>query len=552
MTQPWYTQSESAGGIPVFLLEIIWGGITYRMASFPVTLSSDDGDIDFTGGLDDFQFKESSDILTPDVEANIVSCSVHFERDINLLKEWAAGNVLEGREASFSYVIWKEGQIQQSYENRILLMKGRIQEPQFGDPLESDQFAAFSIEAEAMDESRLLLDNRLFIDDRFSARDKDTADGKAWPIIIGMPGYLVDPDGTVKQLYSTPAYCIKKYDSHNGQFMISGHLIEATSITIQDDSFNAATKTVQTALDTRGNSYSYIELVPSDNVAIPSHSGSGESRSWWCTWAPAYGGGIDNPYGDGILTGGGDVSRWAINKTGQLVDDGAWANIAPFLNRYSFSGYINDPDVSAWDWLAGNILPYLPISVRAGPNGLKPVLNQLSAIVHLEALQAISIGENEEFQQISSIETLRSTADLVNRYTLNYGKVGYSQDYSSQVRCTDFIEEDNDIPSDYSALSINRYGIKEAGENTDYIYEKATAEVIALQKVRSNGLPIRTVEISGAFHYGFFQIGDILNVSSDRLFISNHKMMIVEKEWLGSEWLFKLAFEDNPIQNQRS
>ena len=28
--------------------------------------------------------------------------------------------------------------------------------------------------------------------------------------------------------------------------------------------------------------------------------------------------------------------------------------------------------------------------------------------------------------------------------------------------------------------------------------------------------------------------------------------LLVEKEWLGSEWLFKLAFEDNPIQNQRS
>ena len=552
MTQPWYTEAEYAGGIPVFLLEIIWGGITYRMANFPVTLSSDDGDLDFTGGLQEFQFKESSDIVSVDVEANVVSCSVHFEQDVNLLKEWAAGNVLEGREASFSYVVWKQGRIQQTYENRIVLMRGKIQEPQFGDPQESDQFAAFSIEAEAMDESRLMLDNRLFVDDRFSNRDVDTADGKAWPIIIGTPGYSVDPDGTVKSLYAAPAYCVKKYDSHNAHFMVAGHLIEATSVTIQDDNQKSATKTVLTALDGKGNAYSYIEVVNGDHVSAPNLLSRDASREWWISFSPTYGGGIANPYGDGVLTGAGDICRWALNRSGQLVDDGAWANLASFLNRYSFSGYINNPDVSAWEWLSGNILPYLPISVRAGPDGLKPVLNQLSAIVNLEPLQSISVGDIEEFQQISAIDTMRSTGELVNRYTLNYGKIGFSQDYSSQIRCTNFIEEDIDIPSDYSSLSINRYGVKEGSESTDYIYERQTAEVIALQKVRANSLPIRTIDISGPFHYGYFQIGDILAVSLDRLFLIDHKMIIVEKEWLGAEWRFTLAFEDNPVQNQRS
>ena len=552
MTQPWYTEAEYAGGIPVFLLEIIWGGITYRMANFPVTLSSDDGDLDFTGGLQEFQFKESSDIVSVDVEANVVSCSVHFEQDVNLLKEWAAGNVLEGREASFSYVVWKQGQIQQTYENRIVLMRGKIQEPQFGDPQESDQFAAFSIEAEAMDESRLMLDNRLFVDDRFSNRDIDTADGKAWPIIIGTPGYSVDPDGTVKSLYATPAYCIKKYSAPDAEFMVAGHLIEATSVTIQDDNQGSATKTVLTALDAKGNAYSYIKIDNSDNVSAPSLVSQEPSREWWISFSPTYGGGIANPYGDGVLTGAGDICRWALNRSGQLVDDGSWANLASFLNRYSFSGYINNPDVSAWEWLSGNILPYLPISVRAGPDGLKPVLNQLSAIVNLEPLQSIAVGDIEEFQQISAVDTMRSTGELVNRYTLNYGKIGFSQDYSSQIRCTNFIEEDIDIPSDYSSLSINRYGVKEGSESTDYIYERQTAEVIALQKVRTNSLPIRTIDISGPFHYGYFQIGDILAVSLDRLFLIDHKMIIVEKEWLGAEWRFTLAFEDNPVQNQRS
>jgi hypothetical protein len=556
MSRPWYTPEETEAGIPIFLLDITWGGIDYHLATLAVTVDSDDGEIQYTAGLQEFTFKESADFVAIDVEANILSCSLMLPETVNLLQEWAKGNVLEGSRAVFSYVVWRQGSVVQTYENRIILMQGQIQEPQFGDPAEPDNFVALSVEQSPLDSTRLLLDNKKFIDDRFPARDLETADGKPYPIIIGIPGYSLDPDGTAKQLYSTPAYCIQDYTSHHdAEFLIAGHVVGASYVRIQDDNFRNVNKLIERGVDSLGNEYSYVTLGTSDNVALPGYFGSGDSRTWFCTWTPSIlgiGGGMLNPYGDGYLTGGGDLCRWAIHKTGQLVDDGAWANIAPILNRYEFSGYINDPEVTAWEWLQGNILPFLPITIRSGPNGLRPVLNQLEALIHIDPITNIDIDDTGEFYQLSAVDTITNSDQIINRYTLNYAKVGYSQDYAGQVRCTNFAEQAIDIPSDYAETSVNRYGIKEGSASTDYIYDRGTAEIIALQQVRASALVLRAVDISAPFHYGFLQIGDILAVTSTRLFLSSHKMIVGEKEWLGQEWRLRLIFEDNPIQNQRS
>jgi len=552
MSRPWYTPKETESGIPVFLLDITWGGVEFHLATLAVSVNSDNGPIQYVPGLEEFNFKESADFVAVDVEANILSCSLLFEPTINILQEWSRGNVLEGSKAVFSYVVWKEGSIVQNYEDRIILLQGQIQEPQFGDPSDPDNFVTISVEQNPLGSSRLLLDNRKFIDEKFPDRDLETADGKSYPIILGIPGYTIDPDGTEKQLYSTPAYCIQNYTSHHdAQFMIAGHLVSATSVRIQDDNFRSVQKTVETGVDTDGNQYSYITVGTSDNVAIPNYHGSGDSRTWFCTWTPSADGGLVNPYGDGYLTGAGDICRWAIHKTGQLVDDGAWANIAPLLNRYEFSGYINNPEVTAWEWLQGNIIPFLPITIRSGPNGLRPVLNQLEALVHIDSMLNIDIDDDGEFTQLGAIDSLTNSDQIINRYTLNYAKIGYSQDYAGQVRCTDFVEQAIDIPSDYSQLSVNRYGIKEGSASTDYIYDRGTAEIIALQQVRASALVLRAVDISAPFHYGYIQIGDILAVSSKRLFLSDHKMIVSQKEWLGQEWRIQLVFEDNPIQNKR-
>ena len=49
----------------------------------------------------------------------------------------------------------------------------------------------------------------------------------------------------------------------------------------------------------------------------------------------------------------------------------------------------------------------------------------------------------------------------------------------------------------------------------------------------------------------WLQIGDIMNVTADSLFLEDHLMMVTGKVWEDGVWRLTLAFEDNPIQNER-
>ena len=545
----WYTQSEYSGGIPVFLLEITWCNRVYRFANFAVILSSADGDVEFTDGLKDFDFKETADLYSVDIEANIVSCAVEFQPHDNILKEFGNGNVLEGSEAVFSYVIYKNDTVQNSYEDKIVLMRGQVQEPQYGDPDESDEFVAMSIEPKGINTTKTLIQNTINLEDFplvYWDIDSATAKGKAIPIVIGVPGATTDPDGTTEQLYSAPAYCIKRYASGTADFIISLGSIDATQVVIQDENYRTKTVSVVEGSTSRGELFSYI-AVP-DTISMPGYlTVDQDSRSWYVTFSRSTGGGILNPYNTGSLSGGGDVLRWAIQKTGGRIDDGAFANLSPLLNKYEFAGVINDPSITAFEWITNNLLPYLPVSLRAGPNGIQPILNTLNAITNIQPLQSIRVGDVEEFRQLSAVEITRATTDLINVFTMEFAKVGYSGTYANNVRCTNIATNNNDIPSDYAVISQSRYGLQEKIASSDYIYSRDTAEKIALEQVRANALPTKTLDISAPIHYGFFQIGDILEVTVDRLFLIDIKMMVIEKEYVGAYWRFKLAFEDNPV-----
>ena len=540
-----FVPSQLFGAKPIFLVEFHFAGRTHRYATEKVILSSNDGDIDYLPNIIDFDFVESADIVSPDLEANIVSMALIME-DVDLLLQLANGIVLEGLDAEFSYILTKYESPEQSFEERVILYKGKIQEPQFGDPDQIDGFVSLSIEAQPYDGNRLLLDQNKFIDDRFSTRDIDTADGKIWPVVFGSPGNQIQQTaGTSKNIYAAPAYCIKKKSGADpAEFMVAGHIVEASTCVIQDDEFNTVSKTILDGIDNRGNQYSYIEVNMGDGVSIPGHSNT--SREWWIRMD----GGISNPFQDGTITGAGDLCRWILSRSGQIIDDGAWANLASILNGYKFSGYMNDPGVSSFDWLQSNIIPFLPITMRMGPNGLRPVLIELWALSHVDPIYMISVGDNDECQQISGIDTIRATSDLSNEYTLEFAKRGFDQSYTSQVRVTNIEIESYDVPSDYSIVSQNRYGKKPTHGSNDYIYDRETAMLVALKRVRSKALPLFQFTITAPTDLGWLMIGDVVEVNVDRLHLIDHKMIITKKLWAGNHWRFDLLYENNPIQNQ--
>lgn len=536
-----YTRSDLMGARPVFCVEFLFAGKMHRYSTEYVTLQADDGSVyEYLPTIRDFDYTESAEILSQDVESNIVMMGLVLQ-DCNVLQLWSQGQSLDGVSASFFYVLTKNEQVQQTYSQRVVLYRGRIQEPQIGDPDDLDDFVSFSIETPPYESDKLILDSNKYIDDRFDERHIDTADGKPYPIILGTAGFKVkQTEGTEKYIFSLPAYCVKVYDSHDARFMVAGHEIQASTIVIQDDNYQSVAKTVFTDTDGRGNIYSYVNIVPSNNVAMPNYSGSGDSREWW--WY-GLGSGMPNRYGSGDLSRGGDVCRWALTQSGTDFDDAAWANLSVILNQYSFSGYITDPDITAYEWLTANIIPHLPISVQVGPQGLRPILNQMWALTHTAAVTSIQIGDDKECIQTSAISTLRNTADLVNQVTLRFAKRGYDQSHSSMVRVTHIQTESYDVVSDYAKKSVNLYGVKPVTIEADYIYDRDTAIKITMDKVRSGALPVYTVQIDAPAEFGYLRIGDVVEATIERYFVIDRHMIVSSKVWVENRWRFTLLFE---------
>lgn len=540
------TNTQLMGSTPVFCVEFLWSGRVHRYATHDITLQSNGGPIHYLPSIMEFDFVESADLTSIDLEANIVSMGLIMD-DVDLLERWSQGDTMEGLDAEFFYLLMRDDVAQQSFEDRVVLYRGQIQEPQIGDPNQFYQFVSISIEAQPYDSNQLLMDSNKYIDTRFDTRDTNTGDGKPWPIVLGSAGGAIrTTEGTTKNIFSLPAYNVKVYDSHNGRMMVAGHPTTATTLVIQDDNFQQATKTIETDDDGRGNIFSFVSLVPSDNVALPNYSGSGESRQWWVYFTN--GGGLINPFGDGDLKGAGDICRWALQRSGQLIDDGAWANLSPILNQYNFEGYINDPKITAFDWLNGNILPFLPITVRMGPKGLRPILIEMWALTHVTSMASIIIDNDSNVIQVSPINTIRTTSELVNELTLRWGKRGFDQSYTSMVRVTNIQSEEYDVVSDYSILSVNRYGTKPAAVDSDYIYDRDTAIKVAMDMVRSKCLPIQSIEVDVDMELGWLMVGDVLDVTVPKLYLTNHKMVIVSKRWRETHWRWELAFEMNPRQ----
>lgn len=534
------------GAQPIFLLEIEWGAQVFRLASDAVDVPSDDGWLNYTGGLKEFDFMESMNLDSINPEANGLSCACYLD-GVDMLLEMARGNTLEGSSAEFSYVIYDRATVD-SYENRIILIKGKIQEPQYGDPMEPETFVALSVQAEPFDEARLILDPRLKIDERFTNRDLDTADGKPWPIIFGNPGTVTQADGTSTEVFSCPAYASSSLSSDIRALISTGQLL-ATQAKIRDELGQTLSKSISKATDTSGNVYSYLSIAQGDAIAFPgTNTSAGESsREWWIS----IDGGIDSPYQDGALSGAGDICRWALGKTGQTIDDGAWANLSGVLNRYEFSGFINDPTIGAWEWLSGNILPYLPISVITGPKGIKPVLIQLWALHLVHPVATVSVGIAQDWLQLSAVETIRTTGDLINRSVVTYAPKGFDDDTSQQVICTAFPSGEGEIGSDYAVISEQRYGQQEVGLSTDYVYSRNTASRIAMDAVRAQALPIRQVRVLAGFEWGWLELGDVIETTISRLHLFTHRMLLISKEWNGEAFVFSLIYEDSHIQNER-
>lgn len=544
------------GAQPVFLLDVIWSGRTYRFSTKPITISDDTKTFQYRGGLADPAFTLRSDRLGYDVESNSIPIALTFD-DTNVAERQMQGDTIEGSKAELFYILADDATMAQ----RVVIATGVVSQPVYGHPDQASGHVEFSIETDAMFLSGSLIDGV----NPFHTVDDDLLDGtffgitsiedmhrgKVAPIVFGEMLSVLRPLGNTATIHTVPAYFLGT-DTLNYVFVFSCNELVATTGTISDSEGHTVDFDI-----TKAHAADGVAQVLSMCSVQSTAPGFGDlinplndnSQQYWVNIA---GGGLPNPFGTEEMSGAGDVCLWALTATKANIDYDSWYNARTFLNRYKLAGVIQDPEINGFEWLQNNILPYLPVDVVLGSKGLKPILNILVDGVAVRVAAKVNAGSH--FYQASPVTPVNEPDDICNELTVRYAFEGMRDSYRGHIK----IGADRPgaswtfIKDEYAFISQQRYGRKIKEIELLYVYDYKTAIQIARDYVRFRSMPILSIEYFASSEYGYLELGDVIELTDNNIGLRNQKVQLLAKQWDGVRWVLTLQIEDNAVANQRS
>ena len=582
------TESQLKGTFPVFLMEVLFSGRTFRFSTFPVQIENDTSTIQFEGGLEDPDLRETLEEFQDDPESNSLAVEVVFP--INLLEyQFKLGQSLENCEVELSMVFERKGEIQQSYSERIKLFSGSITQPIIGAPGQPVGYAAFSVERDPktidvfpIQEKDKIIDMNYDLIPTAPGNIKSTeglTEGKYYPFVFGRhEGYFgwnaITRKNVQKQVFSTPAYIVQRRnpnivlpESADNDYdviylVIAGHPVEADEVTVIDWLNHQITKPVWTEKDGNGNLIAFVKFAPYELVGVAKtakdypfaspfqESNPSSEPKYIVKWTS--GGGFLNPFGPGVLEGAGDIIKYFLTKTQINVDLGAWDNASSYLNAYKFSGFINDPEVSYYDYILDNLLPFIPVEIVNGFDGLRPIIPLLFDNLYSKPLASIEL--NESFSIQTAIVQKSDSKQICNHISLLYARDLIDGTYRGSVtlRGDPKIEQTGtNIPNYGLEISYNRFGTREKTIEAQGCYEFQSALLMALYVAKKDAFPKLNLEVQANTLFGWLNVGDIIALNSEEYFWRRLKAQIVGKKWLRGSWVFNILLEDNPTNLRR-
>ena len=574
-----------------FLCEVDIRGTIYRFSSFPIELETGSDFVFYTGGLEDPRFNQSlTEIGNVKLSANSISLALTFP--FNVAKRQINGIGVDNAAVTLYYVTIKNGQAEQTFDQKVAFFKGSIKDPIYGHPDRDEGFVEFSVENEIIladssflrltNKDAVIFDNLVFSRESFAASIGQIEDilidgvlpffdgmhaGKSVPAVIGSPGVMVSDDGTTLESPATPAYVIGVELTGTVEvfLLIAGHAVLASTVTLYDDKGNTVSgQPVWNAVTAKGQSFAYTYF----NIPDLDYDGSQFSVKYFASWTG--GGGAVSPYTGKDLQYGGDLIAWALSSLNIEYDKEAFESVRPVLNQYIFAGYINDPDIMAYEFLQKYIIPFLPVSLATGAKGIYPIIDHRLTDLFYNPRAAIIAGDS--FERVSAIEPQQSDIinDLIVRYASAFEQVpkislsGLSASIDQAVGGSEYkgqvyiraerlsgIESPYEIVSPYCIISQQRYGVQSRTLELDYVHDRNTAIKIGLDFIRRKSLPEKKIRYQAPFALGYYNIGDVIILTDEPIGFEETTVQIVGKEYSGAFWYYDVMYQENPIDNDR-
>jgi len=533
------TAAQLRGARPEFIVAISWAGATHRFARVPLTIASDDGDLRYSGSLDLRGYSDTLGRAGQGAQAGSASMSVEFE-SISVAQAYIEARPLEGASVELALVFVRAGVVVTSYEDRLVQMAGTVSRPQFGFPGRSSGFVAFSAVSRATDARVPVLRPSWAVNasthPNANYTSVDGLRGTPYVLPFGSPGDDEAP--------GAPAYLVRT-SSGDRRIQVGVGRMHATHCRLWDeDGTEYGSAPISHDTDSLGQTYAYVLL-----TGAPGGFNNTGGKHWVSFhYLGADVGALRCPFRGGYLTRADDLLRYLYGRTATAVDHPAWVAAGGVLGRYTFSGYVNDPAVTVSEFVRGQLLPLLPLSLRIGADGIYPI--SLLPLAPLQQLQQVTLGPASGIEQVSPVQVTRQLQDVVNQVALSYqynardGRLVQSlvastdPSMTSRTRYTEAIRS-REVHGEREGSTIE----------ASYVHETSSAHHLLRWLLYDRGFLHMSVQVSAAPWWGWLMVGDQISLTASDIALSGRRAVVASKAWVDGRWRFELAWSTAPIEN---
>lgn len=404
----------------------------------------------------------------------------------------------------------------------VKVLRGRAVNPIYGDPLEPTGRVRLTLRQSVIDDTALWPPPGLMIDDETWPNHDPASGGQVYPMVWGAPGADV--------CAGSPAYLVYNAAQVDQKVLVAGHSVGAANVRLikvaSGGTATAETRAVSHQQDGRGVLVAIV-VVPSTSTLYP----IAEGDELWVKWDG----------GDARSGLGGDVVADLLSYTTVQTDLGRVAVAVPPLNVYSLSFFIN-ARVVPLEWLGDNLVGLLPISMVRDEGGLYPVVWR-AGVTSRDAVAHLTVGRPD----VVALGPISYRGNPVNEYTLRYQLRADTGDYLAASTA-------DDSTTYYAEVSRVRYhgdshdGRWATEDETDIVYDTATADRIVMERVRRDAFRRRTFTLwIDRAVWGRIRAGDLVTVTDSARALTSHLAWVETRRDSDDGTEIDLVLEEDPL-----
>jgi len=150
------------------------------------------------------------------------------------------------------------------------------------------------------------------------------------------------------------------------------------------------------------------------------------------------------------------------------------------------------------------------------------------------------------------LQSITEPNNILNVIEMQYGYTVFNDDMAYSLTSDNLLSPGADNLLTSSQLqSIARFGRREGTINTGYIYDSATAGRVIRDRLMIACMPVMLCDFEAAQYFGYLQVGQVISLTADELYLSEALCQIVSKQWTGATWLFTLHISYDININRR-